>query len=155
MPMTRRRFLFAGSGTVALGLAGLFLYTYPNKPEPLQAPQNPSKAVEESASVEGKIIHVDEDSILTGYGNGLGNFEYEIYRIDVVGKDDPLILIYPGPQSLIVGDKIRATYTPINGKKISYEEFVDKHTRGLIPGAQRGYVIADGVINTESLEKMK
>lgn len=105
-------------------------------------------------SLEGEVTDVDEDSSMIyfsrGNEGGPTTFQFEIYRVKTSEKE--LTLIYPGPQSIKVGDKIKVSYKPYEGKRIYYDEIARRATDAFEYGTpnafrvQKGFVLADGLI---------
>lgn len=102
---------------------------------------------------EGYVVDIDEDSLLVGSSIGIGNFNFEVLRVDL-GNRVYKRLIYPGPSSLYEGDRIKGTYEPV-GKKISYEELAEKCIGECIDFVQKGYIETEGIIDTEKIETTK
>lgn len=176
--ITRRDFLKM-AGAVAIGFLGGSILNHFTSKAPSQETKSPQynknipqlTLVAESeatdyVSIEGLVEDVDEDEFLvylnSSFAGGASSIPFEIYRISKKTSSFPknyggplLTLIYPGPQSINVGDGVRLTYKPYDTRKISTEDIlnnsgfpsiVNPDAPKSVTDFQKKDIIADGLI---------
>lgn len=133
--ITRRDFLkMAGAAGIGAILFGSFNYFLPEEqPQETKSNQyNKSSQSSESEasdyiSIEGNVTHVDEDEFLVlinrSVAGSTGNIQFEIYNIKTDVNE--LTLVYPGPQSVKIGDRVKLSYKPSKNRKVSTEDILN------------------------------